>query len=112
LVVKRSSYQEVGGLNEKDLVVALNDIDLCLKLVKMGYRNVFTPFAKLYHHESISRGKDDTPEKHALFLKEFEYMKSTWGASLQKDPAYNPNLTLEFENFSLRTGGVNMPLGI
>lgn len=106
LVIKRSSYQEVGGLDEKNLVVALNDIDFCLKLGKQGYRNVFTPFAKLYHHESISRGKDDTPEKHALFLKEFEYMKNTWGAMLQNDPAYNPNLTLEFENFSLKAGRV------
>lgn len=101
LVVRKSCYQEVGGLNEVDLVVALNDIDFCLKLLKKGYRNVFTPFARLYHHESISRGRDDTPEKHALFIHEFEYMKKTWGGMLQHDPAYNPNLTLEFENFSL-----------
>lgn len=101
LVVRKSCYQEAGGLNENDLVVALNDIDFCLKLLKKGYRNVFTPYARLYHHESISRGSDDTPEKHALIIREFEYMKKTWGKILQHDPAYNPNLTLEFEDFSL-----------
>jgi len=101
LVVRKSCYQEVGGLNEADLAVAFNDIDFCLKLVVAGYRNIFTPYARLYHHESISRGHDDTPEKHVLFVQEFEYMKKTWGARLQEDPAYNPNLTSEFEDFSL-----------
>lgn len=103
LVVRKSIYQEVGGLNEADLVVALNDIDFCLKLRDFGYRNLFTPYAKLYHHESISRGHDDTPEKQAVFIYEFNYMKKKWGNKLRSDPAYNPNLTLEFENFSLRT---------
>lgn len=101
LVVKKSIYEEVGGLNEVDLVVALNDIDFCLKLREAGYRNIYTPYAKLFHHESISRGHDDTQEKHAIFLWEFGYMKNTWGDKLKLDPAYNPNLTLEFENFSL-----------
>ncbi len=101
MVVRKSCYREVGGLNESDLAVAFNDIDFCLKLVTAGYRNVFTPFALLYHHESISRGADDTPEKHARFTHEFEYMKKIWGAILQKDLAYNPNLTLEFETFAL-----------
>lgn len=101
MVVRKSCYQEVGGLNETDLGVAFNDIDFCLKLVATGYRNVFTPFALLYHHESISRGPDDTPEKHARFLHEFEYMRRIWGGILQNDAAYNPNLTLEFETFAL-----------
>lgn len=102
LVVKKSIYEEVGGLNEVDLVVALNDIDFCLKLREAGFNNIYTPYAKLFHHESISRGHDDTAEKHALFLQELGYMKNTWGARLQQDPAYNLNLTLEFEDFSLR----------
>ena len=101
LVVRKSSYQEVGGLNEADLAIAFNDVDFCLKLVTAGYRNVFTPYALLYHHESLSRGPDDTPEKHARFMHEFEYMKRTWGGILQNDNAYNPNLTLEFETFAL-----------
>lgn len=103
LVVRKSCYREVGGLNEADLAVAFNDIDFCLKLRAAGYRNLFTPYAKLYHHESISRGHDDTPEKHALFLRESGYMKNSWGDSLKSDPAYNPNLTLEFEDYSLRS---------
>jgi GT2 family glycosyltransferase len=103
LVVQKSHYQEVGGLNEIDLAVAFNDIDFCLKLVTAGYRNVFTPHALLFHHESISRGYDDTPEKRAVFKKEYGYMKDTWGNKLKRDPAYNRNLTLEFEDFSLRS---------
>ena len=101
LVVRKSCYLEVGGLNEADLAVAFNDIDFCLKLMDAGYRNMYTPYAKLFHHESISRGHDDTLEKHAIFLREAAYMKNTWGDKLKLDPAYNPNLTLEFENFSL-----------
>jgi hypothetical protein len=91
----------VGGLNEADLAVTFNDIDFCLKLVAAGYRNVFTPYALLYHHESLSRGPDDTPEKHARFIHESEYMKRIWGDMLQNDNAYNPNLSLEFEAFAL-----------
>ena len=101
LVVRKSRYLEVGGLNEADLAVAFNDIDFCLKLVAAGYHNVFTPYARLCHHESISRGQDDTPEKHELLIREFSYMKNAWGRLLQHDPAYNQNLTLEFDNFAL-----------
>jgi GT2 family glycosyltransferase len=101
LAVNKAAYEEVGGLNETHLKIALNDVDFCLKLTEAGYRNLYTPYAKLFHHESMSRGRDDTPEKHAQFLREAEYMKCTWGGRLKRDPAYNPNLTLEFENFSL-----------
>jgi GT2 family glycosyltransferase len=101
LVIRKNIYQEVGGLNEADLAVAFNDIDFCLRLRDAGYKSLFTPYARLYHHESISRGHDDTTEKHALFVQEFEYMKRVWGNKLNSDPAYNPNLTLEFENFEL-----------
>lgn len=103
LVVRKSIFEEVGGLNEVSLAVAFNDIDFCLKLLAAGYQNIFTPYARLYHHESISRGHNDTPEKHAVFAQEFDYMKNSWGDSLKLDPAYNPNLTLEFENFFLRS---------
>lgn len=102
LVVRKGIFQEVGGLNEESLAVAFNDIDFCLKLRAAGYRNLFTPYAKLYHHESISRGRDDTPEKNEIFMREYSYMKNSWDDSLKSDPAYNPNLTLEFENFSLK----------
>lgn len=102
LVVRKKPYQEVGGLNEEHLHVAFNDIDFCLKLVAAGYKNVFTPFALLYHHESVSRGLDDTPEKKAIFSREFGYMKRYWQNRLQSDFAYNKNLTFDAENFSLK----------
>ena len=100
LALRKQTYLEMGGLDEQDLRVAFNDVDLCLKLVRAGYRNVFTPFALLHHHESLSRGHDDTPEKQVVFKHEFGVMKQRLGAFV--DPAYNPNLSLEFEDFSLR----------
>lgn len=101
LVVQKSRFEEVGGLNETELQVACNDVDLCLRLREAGYRNVFTPYADLYHHESATRGFEDTPEKKARFEKERRYMTQRWGAIMQNDPAYNPNLTLDHEDFSL-----------
>jgi GT2 family glycosyltransferase len=100
LVIVRERFLEVGGLNEKDLPVAFNDVDLCCKLINAGYRNLWTPYAELYHHESATRGTDNTPEKMARFQSEIDYMTSTWGSLLMSDPAYNPNLTLVGEDFS------------
>jgi glycosyltransferase involved in cell wall biosynthesis len=104
LLVKNEIFLEVGGMNEKDLSVAFNDIDFCLKVRAQGYRNVWTPYAELYHHESLSRGTEDTPEKKARFEREVAYMKDHWGAALLEDPYYNPNLTLDDEDFSLAWG--------
>ena len=101
MLVRKALYWQVGGLNEASLAVAFNDIDFCLKLRDAGYRNLYTPQALLTHHESISRGRDDTEEKNNIFRKEYAYMQNTWQGKLLNDPAYNPNLTLEFENFSL-----------
>ena len=101
MVVRKALYWEVGGLDADNLAVAFNDIDFCLKLREAGYRNLFTPHATLMHHESISRGRDDTPQKQAVFQREFRHMQATWGVKLHDDPAYNPNLTLEFGDFSL-----------
>jgi glycosyltransferase involved in cell wall biosynthesis len=101
LVVRKSIYQAVGGLNEIELQVACNDIDFCLKLREAGYRNIWTPYAELYHHESASRGFDDTPEKQARSAKENAYMRQRWGDLLLNDPAYSPNLTLDAEDFGL-----------
>lgn len=93
LVVRRELYAEVGGLDER-LQVAFNDIDLCLRLGEAGYRNVWTPFARLYHHESASRGEEDSPGKVRRFLDEVDFMERRWGSVLRRDPAYNPNLSL------------------
>lgn len=103
LAVRARLFAESGGLDEVHLPVAFNDIDLCLRLCEAGYRNLYTPYAKLYHHESMSRGRDDTPEKHARYRSEFDYMRKRWGDRLQRDSAYNSNLTLDLENFSLKT---------
>ncbi len=100
LVIMKDRYLEVGGLNEKDLAIAFNDVDLCCKLINAGYRNLWTPHAELYHHESATRGTDNTPQKKARFQSEIDYMTNTWGNLLMTDPAYNPNLTLVGEDFS------------
>ena len=99
LVVQRSLFDEAGGLDE-NLSIAFNDVDLCLRIRDAGYRNIWTPYAEMNHHESASRGQEDSPEKQARFLREVKFMKDRWGESLLTDPAYSPNLTLEFEDFS------------
>lgn len=93
LVVSKQVYQQVGGL-EEDLQVAFNDIDFCLRLREAGLNNVWTPFAQLIHHESASRGRDETEQQRARFSGEVAYMERRWGDWLDNDPAYNPNLSL------------------
>ncbi len=100
LLVRREVFLQVGGFNEKQLAVAYNDVDFCLRLGVAGYRNVWTPFAEFYHYESASRGADDTPAKKAIHERECAYMRRTWGPLLDNDPAYNPNLTLVTEDFA------------
>jgi O-antigen biosynthesis protein len=99
LVVRKSVYQSVGGLNEAELAVAFNDVDFCMRIRDAGYRNVWTPYAELYHHESATRGYEDSPEKVARFEKEVEYMKSR--LENLEDPFYSPNLTCACSDFSL-----------
>jgi glycosyltransferase involved in cell wall biosynthesis len=101
LVVRKQLYFEVGGLDEA-LSVAFNDVDLCLKVRDAGYRNVWTPYAELYHHESVSRGYEHTRERRARFAKEVAYMKQKWGDALTSDPFYSAHLSLDREDFSIR----------
>jgi len=100
MLVKKSIYQSVGGFDES-LAVAFNDVDFCLKVRDAGYRNIYTPFAEMNHHESASRGADDSPEKKQRERREIEIIKKRYGDSLMWDPAYNPNLTLYLEDLSL-----------
>lgn len=100
LVVRRAAYEAVGGMDE-ELAVAYNDVDLGLKMRESGLLNVFTPFARLYHFESKSRGYDDTPEKQARFQREKDYLAAKWGERIRLDPYYNPNLTHAREDFTL-----------
>ncbi len=100
MVVKKAIFEEAGGFDE-GLAIAFNDIDFCLRVLEKGYRNVWTPHAQLYHHESASRGLEDTEEKRARFFHEVDTMRNRWSEFLDKDPAYNPNLTLDGSHFEL-----------
>lgn len=100
LMCKREIFEAVGGFEEQ-LAIAFNDIDLCLKILKKGYRNIYLPHVRLYHYESKSRGYEDTPEKIARFMNEIEYMEKKWKNIIDRDPCYNPNLTKKSEDFSI-----------
>ena len=102
LMVKKKLYEAAGGLDE-GFAVSLNDVDFCLKLRRMGYLNVFTPFAELYHFESVSRGLDDQGEKAARYNEESARFREKWRAELEAgDPYFNPNFSLDKSDFSLR----------
>lgn len=101
LLLRKAHYEAVGGLDEQHLAIAFNDVDLCLKLRAQGLRNVWTPHAVLYHHESKSRGWEDTREKRARFEQEAAYMLAKWGDQLRDDPGYNTNLSENREDFGL-----------
>ena len=102
LMVRKSVYEEVGGLDET-FAVSLNDVDFCLKLRAAGYLNVFTPFAELYHFESVSRGRDDEGERAARYDREAARFREKWKAELEAgDPYFNPNFSLDKPDFSLR----------
>ncbi len=101
LMIKKTLYQKVDGLDAVNFKVAYNDVDFCLRVLEKGYYNVFTPFAELYHHESITRGYENTPEKLARFDKEKASLFERHKEILQNgDPYYNPNLTLDREDFT------------
>lgn len=102
LLIRKDVFEQVGGLDES-FAVAFNDIDLCMRIREAGYLITFTPFAELYHYESISRGLEDTIEKQARFASEVNRFKQRWAKQLDAgDPYYNPNLTLDREDFSLK----------
>lgn len=102
LMVKKSVYEQAGGLDES-FAVSLNDVDFCLRLRKAGYLNVFTPFAELYHYESVSRGLDDRGEKAERYNQESACFREKWKEELAAgDPYFNPNFSLDKSDFSLR----------
>lgn len=102
MMTKKSVFCEVGGFDE-NFAYAYNDVDFCLKIRGKGYLIVYTPYAELYHHESLSRGYDDNPQKKAVFQREEKAFQEKWEKVLnQGDPYYNPNLTRDKEDFSIR----------
>jgi GT2 family glycosyltransferase len=106
LLVQRLTYLAIGGLDERALPVAFNDIDFCIKISKAGLRNVLAAHAKLYHFESLSRGREDTLEKSERFQREGLRMKARHGRTLLEDPYYSPHLD-RCEDFSIRTSKPN-----
>lgn len=104
LMIRREVYEEVGGFDEA-FAVAYNDVDFCLRVMAAGYRNLYTPYASLIHHESKSRGADSSPEKAARFEREKALLLERWYEIIQSDPYYNPNLTKSREDFSIKRAG-------
>ncbi len=95
MVLRKEVYQQLGGLDEVNLAIAFNDVDFCLRLAAAGLRVVWTPHAELVHHESASRGLEDTGAKQRRFLAEVAFMQEKWRHVLEADPFYNPNLSIE-----------------
>jgi GT2 family glycosyltransferase len=99
LMVPRERFWECGGFETENLKVAYQDIDLCLKLSRRGYRVLYTPHAQLYHYEAFSKGvehRDPRPEETLAFT-------NRWRDLIENDPFYNPNLTRDGEDYSYRT---------
>ena len=102
MMTKREAFETVGGMTE-ELAVAFNDVDYCLKVRKHGWLVVYDPYAEMHHYESKSRGYEDSPEKVERFNGEVEILLSRWRDQIEQgDPYYNPNLTLDNSDFSLR----------
>jgi glycosyltransferase involved in cell wall biosynthesis len=101
LMLRRELFQQVGGLDEKHLPVAFYDIDLCLRVRELGYRNLWTPYAELYQTNSASQEDEETPERRVQVKAAAAYLQQRWGELLAHDPAYNPNLALDKESFRL-----------
>jgi GT2 family glycosyltransferase len=101
LAVRRDVFEKLGGFDELHLPVAFNDVDFCLRAREAGWRVIYTPHAELIHHESVTRGVEDTIQKQRVFSSESEFMLRRWSALIRNDPAYNPNLSLGEKRFVL-----------
>lgn len=102
LMIKKELFDRVGGLNE-DLAVALNDVDFCLKIRELGFLNVWTPFAELFHFESNSRGLDYDGERAKRYQEECDRFRAKWGALIDAgDPYYNVNFSLDRSDYTLK----------
>ena len=93
LMTRREVFDAVGGFDER-FSLCYNDVDYCLKVSELGKRVVYTPYSKLYHHESVSKAGTD--------LAELEFFKKTWADRIPRDPYYNQNLSVDAEDFGLR----------
>jgi GT2 family glycosyltransferase len=107
LLLRKSLYQALGGLDERAFPVAFNDVDLCLKIQQSGLNLIWTPFAQLIHAESASRGKDQTREKLARAQREQQGFIERWSLAGQHDPHYHPALSLDYQSGPF--GGLAIP---
>jgi GT2 family glycosyltransferase len=107
LLVRKADYLRVGGMDEAAFPVAFNDVDLCLKIRRLGMAIVWSPYARLLHAESASRGHEDTPQKKARAGREVDMLRRRWGDVLFRDPAYHPSLNLDV--FSQVFAGLAIP---
>ena len=101
MLMRKEVFLEVGGLDEDNLAIAFNDVDLCLKVHEKGLRILYTPYAELYHHESISRGGEDSFSKLKRFHKEIAFIHEKWRHYFQNDPYLNANLNITHHNYVL-----------
>ncbi len=101
MAIEKSTWFELGGLDQNNLAVAYNDVDLCLKARKKGLKVIFTPYAKVVHHESVSRGLDNDPLVNERLRGELETIRNRWGAFIDLDPAYSPNLSFDGGSFTI-----------
>ncbi len=96
MLFRKSLFEELGGLEEENLPIQFNDVELCLRMRERGYYIVYTPYAELYHHESVSRGYFSGDRTENL------YMRERWGEVMDKDPYFNPNFSRAYGDFNLR----------
>jgi len=101
MITWRKLFLESGGFDQVNLAIAFNDVDYCLRIREAGFRVIWTPYAELYHYESVSRGKDNTPGKIKRSKREVAYMRKRWKNLLHNDPFYNPNLNYSYPDFTL-----------
>lgn len=102
LLVDKRKFLAVGGLDEDGLAIAYNDVDLCLKLERAGWRNVYVPHAVLIHHESKSRLRDHSPTQIDRYRRELAVFQKRWNVESFHDPFFNPNLDRTSETFLIR----------
>ena len=111
MVIRREVFEAMAGFDER-FEIAFNDVDLCIRMRQAGWRIIWTPAAMIYHYESASVGRHDSPERAEKFAQEVKMMRDSWGSSLDRDPFYNPNLSLAGESFTWRFHRVEGCLGV